>query len=100
MIVVPCGKSSANQRAGRAGRVSDGQCFRVYHKGGFDSMPDRLPPELMRVDLSNVILKLKGLGIADILTFQLLERPDQRHIVKAIDMLYAYQLIDQHFQLT
>lgn len=32
-------------------------------------MPDRLPPELMRVDLSNVILKLKGLGIADILTF-------------------------------
>lgn len=35
MITVPCGKSSANQRAGRAGRVSDGECFRVYHKEGF-----------------------------------------------------------------
>jgi HrpA-like RNA helicase len=39
-------------------------------------MADRLPPEILRVDLSNVILKLKGLGIADILTFELLERPD------------------------
>ena len=69
MTVVPCGKSSANQRAGRAGRVNDGECFRVYHKKGYEEMPDRLPPEIMRVDLSNVILKLKGLGIEDILTF-------------------------------
>ena len=72
MIVVPCGKSSANQRAGRAGRVADGECFRVYHQGGLDQMPDRLPPEIMRIDLSNFILKLRGLGIQDILTFELL----------------------------
>lgn len=100
MIVVPCGKSSSNQRAGRAGRVSDGECFRIYHQEGFETMPDRLPPQIMRVDLSNVILKLKGLGIADILTFQLLERPDEEHIAKAIDILYAYQLIDEYFELT
>ena len=31
MVVVPCGKSSANQRAGRAGRVTDGECYRIYH---------------------------------------------------------------------
>lgn len=97
MIVVPCGKSNANQRAGRAGRVSDGECFRVYHKGGYDKMTERLPPQIMRVDLSNVVLKLKGLGIQDILTFELLERPDERHLAKAIDMLYAFELIDQHF---
>lgn len=30
MIVIPCGKSSAIQRAGRAGRVFDGECFRMY----------------------------------------------------------------------
>jgi len=35
MIVVPCGKSSANQRAGRAGRVTDGECFRIYHENGY-----------------------------------------------------------------
>jgi len=57
-------------------------------------MPDRLPPEILRVDMTNVVLKLKGLGIADILTFELLERPDERHLAKAIDLLYAYELID------
>ncbi len=57
-------------------------------------MPDRLPPEILRIDLTNVVLKLKGLGIADILTFELLERPDERHLAKAIDLLYAYELID------
>jgi len=39
MAVVPCGKSSASQRAGRAGRVTDGECFRIYHQAGHDSMP-------------------------------------------------------------
>jgi len=44
----------------------------------------------MRVDLTNFILKLKGLGIADILTFEMLEKPDEKHIAKAIDILFAY----------
>jgi ATP-dependent RNA helicase DDX35 len=69
MIVVPCGKSSANQRAGRAGRVNDGECFRAYPEAGFNTMADRLPPEILRVDLSNFILKLKGLGIEDVVAF-------------------------------
>lgn len=72
MIVVPCGKSSANQRAGRAGRVNDGECFRAYTEAGFNAMPDRLPPEILRVDVSNFILKLKGLGIEDVVGFEML----------------------------
>jgi HrpA-like RNA helicase len=72
MIVVPCGKSSANQRAGRAGRVTDGECFRVYSEAGFNGMPERLPPEILRVDVSNFILKLKGLGIEDVVAFEML----------------------------
>jgi HrpA-like RNA helicase len=35
-------------------------------------MPERIPPEIMRIDLTNFILKLKGLGITDILTFEML----------------------------
>jgi HrpA-like RNA helicase len=72
MIVVPCGKSSANQRAGRAGRVTDGECFRAYSEAGFNGMPERLPPEILRVDVSNFILKLKGLGIEDVVAFEML----------------------------
>ncbi len=51
----------------------------------------------MRMDLSNFILKIKGLGITDIVTFQMLERPDEKHLIKAIDILFAYELIDDHF---
>lgn len=98
--MVPCGKSSANQRAGRAGRVKDGECFRVYHRKGYDSMPEKVPPEILRVDLVNVLLKLKGLGIRDIMGFDFIERPRDANLARAIDMLYAYGLVDAEFELT
>ena len=38
MVVTECGKSSAIQRAGRAGRVTDGECYRIYTENGYDRM--------------------------------------------------------------
>ena len=38
MIVVPCGKSAAIQRAGRAGRVFDGECYRIYTENAYIKM--------------------------------------------------------------
>jgi ATP-dependent RNA helicase DHX8/PRP22 len=75
MIVVPCGKSSAIQRAGRAGRVFDGECFRLYTESAYNKMVEKVVPELLRVDLSSFVLKLLGLGIKDILAFDMLDKP-------------------------
>lgn len=94
LVVVPCGKSSARQRMGRAGRVSNGECYRIYTKQAYESMPDRLPPELLRVDLSNVVLKIKGLGIGNITSFEMLDSPKEYSVVKAFETLYAYGLMD------
>jgi HrpA-like RNA helicase len=69
MMVMPCGKSSARQRLGRAGRVKKGECYRIYTLEGYEAMTERLPPEILRIDLANYILKLKGLGIQDITAF-------------------------------
>ena len=44
MVVVPTGRSAAIQRAGRAGRVSDGECFRMYTEEAFAKMPDKVVP--------------------------------------------------------
>lgn len=44
MIVVPCGKSSAIQRAGRAGRVFDGECFRMYTQSAYIKMAEKVVP--------------------------------------------------------
>lgn len=94
MIVVPCGKSSAIQRAGRAGRVFDGECFRIYTETAYGKMGEKVLPELMRVDLSSFLLKLLGLGIKDIFDFKMIDQPPEDHFSRAIDTLLAYELVD------
>ena len=44
MIVVPCGKSAAIQRAGRAGRIFDGECYRIYTESAYVKMPEKVIP--------------------------------------------------------
>ena len=56
-------QASANQRAGRAGRVAAGKCFRLYTAWAFKhEMEDSTVPEIQRTNLGNVVLLLKSLG--------------------------------------
>lgn len=56
-------KASANQRAGRAGRVAAGKCFRLYTAWAFKhEMEETTVPEIQRTNLGNVVLLLKSLG--------------------------------------
>jgi len=58
-----CCKASANQRAGRAGRVAAGKCFRLYTAWAFKhEMEETTVPEIQRTNLGNVVLLLKSLG--------------------------------------
>ncbi|KAG9472396.1 hypothetical protein GDO78_019824 [Eleutherodactylus coqui] len=62
LIVTPCSKASANQRAGRAGRVAAGKCFRLYTAWAYkNEMEDTTVPEIQRTNLGNVVLLLKSL---------------------------------------
>lgn len=56
-------QASANQRAGRAGRVAAGKCFRLYTAWAFKhEMEETTVPEIQRTNLGNVVLLLKSLG--------------------------------------
>lgn len=58
-----CCQASANQRAGRAGRVAAGKCFRLYTAWAFKhEMEETTVPEIQRTNLGNVVLLLKSLG--------------------------------------
>ncbi|NWW71474.1 DHX16 helicase, partial [Climacteris rufus] len=63
LVVTPCSRASANQRAGRAGRVAPGKCFRLYTAWAFQHELEETPvPEIQRADLGSLVLLLKSLG--------------------------------------
>lgn len=69
-------KSSAMQRAGRAGREGHGYCFRLYTEDAFNSMIPSTEPEVLRSSLTSVYLQLKVIG-QDLDTMPFMDRPDQ-----------------------
>jgi ATP-dependent RNA helicase DHX33 len=68
-------KSSAMQRAGRAGREGRGYCFRLYTEDAFNSMITSAEPEVLRSSLTAVYLQLKVIG-QDLDTMPFMDRPD------------------------
>lgn len=75
-------QASANQRAGRAGRVAAGKCFRLYTSWVFkNELEDNTTPEIQRVNLGNVVLILKALGINNIIQFDFLDPPPHESLV-------------------
>ncbi len=81
-------KSSAKQRAGRAGRTQAGRVLRLYTKADFEARPEHEAPEIKRTDLAETALLLHGAGIHDIRTFDWFEPP----LSSAIDAAEALLL--------
>lgn len=101
LVVVPCSQASAQQRAGRAGRVGPGKCFRLYTKWSFkNELPKQPTAEILRSNLSSVVLLLLSLGIYDILSFEFLDRPADGLIIKALELLYALGCMNSQGELT
>ncbi|MDD5723431.1 MAG: ATP-dependent RNA helicase HrpA [Syntrophales bacterium] len=69
-------KSSAIQRKGRCGRVQDGICVRLYAEEDYESRPFFTPPEILRSNLAEVILRMIALKIGDIASFPFIDRPN------------------------
>ncbi len=101
LIVVPVSKASANQRAGRAGRVAAGKCFRLYTAWAYQhELEANSVPEIQRVNLGNVVLLLKSLGINDLIHFDFLDPPPHETLVLALEQLYALGALNHLGELT
>ncbi|RZF33095.1 hypothetical protein LSTR_LSTR009824 [Laodelphax striatellus] len=88
-------QAQAWQRAGRAGRQSNGACYRVYTKLEFDGMMKNTVPEIQRCGLSGVVLQLLAIGI-DPVEFDLLDKPQLGSIIEAINLLQQLGAIDKN----
>lgn len=89
-------KSNARQRAGRAGRVQHGHYYTLLSKARYDSLEIQSQPEMLRIDLQELCLQIKGMDIHDVASFlgQAIEPPQPSAIENAIDHLQALNALD------
>ncbi|XXG66746.1 hypothetical protein AAC387_Pa06g0259 [Persea americana] len=101
LIVAPISKASARQRAGRAGRVRPGKCYRLYTEEYFvKEMHAEGIPEMQRSNLVSCVIQLKSLGIDNILGFDWLASPAPEAMVRALEVLYSLGILDEDAKLT
>ncbi len=85
---------------GRAGRVSEGLCLRLYPEVAFDSLSETTTPEILRVNLAQVVLQLKGMGVHDPRSFSFLTPPSQENLTKSFELLMNLGAVDKELDLT
>ena len=93
-------QASANQRAGRCGRVADGICIRLYSKDDYLSRPEFTEPEIKRTSLSAVILQMAALKLGDIRDFPFVEPPEDKMIRDGLTTLQEVNALDKSGKLT
>jgi ATP-dependent helicase HrpA len=98
--IEPVSQSSANQRKGRAGRVQDGTCIRLYSEEDFNARPAFTQPEIQRSNLAEVILRMKAFGFGDIETFPFIQPPAPAAIANGYALLQELGALDAQRTLT
>ncbi len=93
-------RASANQRAGRCGRVAAGVCIRLYSEDDYAARPEYTDPEILRSSLAHVILRMKSLKIGEVEDFPFLEPPGARMIADGYQLLAELGAVDERNQLT
>ena len=85
--IEPVSRASANQRAGRCGRVAEGVAIRLYSQADYLSRPRFTEPEILRTSLAAVILQMASLGLGAVEDFPFLDAPDPRSVRDGIALL-------------
>ncbi|MCI1636145.1 ATP-dependent RNA helicase HrpA [Bifidobacterium sp.] len=84
-------QASADQRAGRCGRLADGIAIRLYSKEDYDNRPRFTEPEILRTSLGAVVLHMLSVGVAhnaqDVANFGFIDQPDMRAVADGFNEL-------------
>jgi len=87
-------QASANQRAGRCGRVSNGICYRLYSADDFEKRPLFSEPEIKRTNLAAVILAMEAAALGDIRKFPFIDAPENKYINDGYKLLHELAAVD------
>jgi ATP-dependent helicase HrpA len=100
LLIEPVSRASADQRKGRCGRVESGICFRLYEEQDYLSRPAYTDPEISRVGLAGVILRMMSLRLGDVASFPFLDPPQKRAIDEGYRVLEELGALDEEGRLT
>lgn len=100
LVTKPISKSSAMQRKGRAGRTSDGICYRLYSQDDYNNRDMFTQEEILRTDLSEVVLRMVDLGIKDFKSFKFITKPDSKALDSGENTLLLLDAINNNRELT
>jgi ATP-dependent helicase HrpB len=100
LLIDKISQSSADQRAGRAGRTAPGVCMRLWSRDEHAHRAVQELPEIKRLDLSEVVLTLKASGVEDLRKFRWLEKPDEISLAHAEELLADLGALDKKNSIT
>ncbi|WP_369741591.1 ATP-dependent RNA helicase HrpA [Mycobacterium servetii] len=98
--IEPISQASAQQRAGRCGRVAPGVCIRLYSEQDFAARPRYTDPEILRTNLAAVLLQMAALQLGDVEDFGFLDPPDRRSVRDGVQLLAELGAFDAHGAIT
>ncbi|MFO7549561.1 MAG: ATP-dependent RNA helicase HrpA [Acidimicrobiia bacterium] len=92
--IEPISRASADQRAGRCGRLGPGICIRLYSEEDHAGRPAFTEPEIQRTNLAAVILQMAALRLGEIESFPFIDAPDRRSIRDGVALLEELGAVD------
>lgn len=98
--IEPVSQASANQRAGRCGRIAPGLCIRLYSEDDFLARSEFTDPEILRTNLASVILQMLHMRLGKVEDFPFVEPPEDRMIRDGYTLLTELAAVNAQGQLT
>jgi ATP-dependent helicase HrpB len=93
-------QAAADQRRGRAGRLSEGDCYRLWSEGTHASLSPQTPPEILHADLAPLALELACWGAVDAASMAWLDPPPAAPLAQARDLLLKLEALDAGARVT
>ncbi|KEO73986.1 ATP-dependent helicase HrpB [Anditalea andensis] len=88
-------KDAADQRAGRAGRIGPGICFRLWTKATHEKLAPFRTPEILEADLAPLVLDMAKWGIQNVAEMTWLNPPSQGALAQAAEILQNLEAMDE-----
>jgi ATP-dependent helicase HrpB len=93
-------KDAADQRAGRAGRLGPGMCYRLWTQASQQYLQDVRKPEILEADLAPLVLELAQWGITDLSALNWMTSPPDASVKQARELLHKLEALDADHRIT